>query len=142
MYHGAIFYPDISNCMSAQTKENAARLLEEKHREILKFYPLMANEIIKAKFAKDTGEVIFTSGGRVDILANQQSSKGSRRNTLNIEESALLNNVLFEDVLEPVVCVPRRTIGREALVNPDELNGKINYFTTSGEIAPSYSNVC
>jgi ribonucleoside-diphosphate reductase alpha chain len=35
-------------------------------------------------------------------------------------------------VLEPVVCVPRRTIGKEASINPDELNGKINYFTTSG----------
>jgi len=35
-------------------------------------------------------------------------------------------------VLEPVVNVPRRTIGKLALINPDELNGKINYFTTSG----------
>ena len=35
-------------------------------------------------------------------------------------------------VLEPVVNVPRRTIGKSASINPDELNGKINYFTTSG----------
>ena len=97
MYHGAIFYPDINNAMSAQTKENAAKLLSEKHREILKFYPLMANEIRSSKFSKDTAEVTFTSGGRVDILANQQNTKGARRHTLNIEESALLNNVLFED---------------------------------------------
>lgn len=97
MYHGAIFYPDINNSMSAQTKENAAKLLAEKHREIIKFYPLIANEISNAKFSNDKAEVMFTSGGRVDILANQQSAKGSRRHTLNIEESALLNNELFQD---------------------------------------------
>lgn len=132
MYHTAIFYPDIELSMSAQTKENASALLEEKHREILKFYPLIANEIVKASFSKDNAEIIFTSGGRIDILANQQSAKGARRKRLNIEESALLNNLLFKDVLEPIVNVPRRTIGEQCLINPEELNGQINFFTTSG----------
>jgi ribonucleoside-diphosphate reductase alpha chain len=49
-----------------------------------------------------------------------------------VEESNLLNNALFEDVLEPIVNVPRRTIGKEALINPEELNGQINFMTTSG----------
>ena len=35
-------------------------------------------------------------------------------------------------VLEPVVNIPRRTIGKKAEVNPEELNGQINFFTTSG----------
>lgn len=35
-------------------------------------------------------------------------------------------------MLEPIVNVPRRTIGKLAQVSPEELNGKINYFTTSG----------
>lgn len=132
MYHAAIFYPDIEISMSAQTKENASKLLEEKHREILRYYPLIANEIVRANFSKDSAEVIFTSGGRIDILANQQSSKGMRRRRLNIEEAALLDNNLFKDVLEPIVNVPRRTIGKLAVVNPEELNGSINFFTTSG----------
>ena len=51
---------------------------------------------------------------------------------MNVEESALLNNELFKDVLEPVVNVPRRTIGKLATINPYELNGMINYLTTSG----------
>jgi len=131
MYHTAIFYPDIELSMTAQTRENAAKLVDEKHREIIKFYPLMANEIKKFSSSKDDAEIIFTSGGRIDILANQQSTKGARRKRLNIEESALLNSDLFQDVLEPIVNVPRRTVGREAVVNPEELNGQINFFTTS-----------
>jgi ribonucleoside-diphosphate reductase alpha chain len=68
----------------------------------------------------------------VDILANHQSSKGGRRHRIQIEESALLNNVLFEDVLEPIVNTPRRTIGKIACVAPEELNGQINFLSTPG----------
>lgn len=131
MYHAAIFFPDIEISMTAQTRENAAKLVDEKHRELTKFYPLLKNEITKYSSSKDAVEVLFTSGGRVDVLANNQSTKGARRKRLNVEEAAQLNAALFDDVLEPVVNVPRRTIGRQALVNPEELNGSINFFTTS-----------
>lgn len=132
MVHAAIWHPDIEITMTAQTRENAAKLVEEKFREILRFYPLIQNEIMgKPQFSKDSVEIVFTSGGRIDIMANAQSSKGARRKRLNVEESALLNNQLFEDVLEPIVNVPRRTIGKQALINPEELNGQINFMTTS-----------
>lgn len=131
MYHAAIFFPDIELSMTAQTRENASKLIDEKHREILKFYPLMANEVTSYRSSKDSAEVLFTSGGRIDVLANNQSTKGARRKRLAIEEAAQLNSLLFQDVLEPVVNVPRRTIGKKALVNPEELNGSINFFTTS-----------
>lgn len=132
LYLVAIFYPDIDLSMTAQTKENASKLMEEKHREIIKFYPLLANEIVKANFSKDNADVKFSSGSFINVMANQQSSKGARRKRISIEESALLNNTLFQDVLEPIVNVPRRTIGKQALINPEELNGQINFFTTSG----------
>src|SRR5690606_38805176 len=124
MYHTAVFFPDIEISMTAQTRENAAKLVDEKHREILKFYPMMANEITKYSSSKDSVEVVFTSGGRIDVLANNQSTKGARRKRLNVEEAAQINAQLFEDVLEPIVNVPRRTIGKEALINPEELNGQ------------------
>jgi ribonucleoside-diphosphate reductase alpha chain len=92
---------------------------------------MMANEITKYSASKDMVEVLFTSGGRIDVLANNQSTKGARRKRLNVEEAAQINATLFEDVLEPIVNVPRRTIGREAMINPEELNGQINFFTTS-----------
>lgn len=131
MIHTAIWFPDIEISMTAQTRENAAKLVDEKWRELQKFYPLLKNEVESYRSSKDSVEMIFTSGGRIDILANQQSTKGARRKRLNVEESAQLNNDLFQDVLEPVVNVPRRTIGKKAMVNPEELNGQINFFTTS-----------
>ena len=132
IYHSCIFYPDITISMSAQTKENASSISEEKHRELVKFFPLLQNEIVSTSFTKNGAEVIFRSGAVYNVLANSQSSKGQRRRKMTIEESALLNNDLYKDCLEPICNVPRRTIGRRATVNPWELNGMINFVTTSG----------
>lgn len=133
MVHCAIFFPDIEISMTAQTQNNASDLLKDKWHELVKFYPLLKDEITKPpSFTKDSAEIHFKSGGRIDVLANAQSSKGQRRKRLQIEESALLNNRLFEDVLEPIPNVPRRTIGKKAVINPQEMNGQINFFTTAG----------
>lgn len=132
IYHTCIFFPDVNMSMSAQTKENASSISEDKHKEIIKKFPLLENELVKASFSKDSVEVIFKSGATYSILANAQSTKGQRRHRLNVEESALLNNELFKDVLEPVVNVPRRTIGEQSIISPYELNGMINFVTTSG----------
>ncbi|RPK23989.1 hypothetical protein [Paenibacillus xylanexedens] len=133
MVHCAIFFPDIEISMTAQTQSNASDLLKDKWYELVKFYPLLKDEITKPpSFTKDNAEIHFKSGGRIDVLANAQSSKGQRRKRLQIEESALLNNKLYEDVLEPIPNVPRRTIGKEAVINPQEMNGQINFFTTAG----------
>lgn len=132
MYHAALFFPDIEIAMSAQTKENAASLLKAKHHEILRFYPLLKNEVLKDSFSKMDARVEFTSGAIIDTLVNNPNSKGQRRKRLNIEESALLNNYLYQEVLEPIPNVPRRTIGKLAVINPEELNGQINFFSTSG----------
>ena len=131
MYHTAIFFPDVFLTMTAQTRENAAKLLKEKHAEIIKYYPLLANEITKASFSKDSAEILFTSGGRIDIMANSHSSKGARRHRMSVEEAAQINDELFQDALQPIVTVPRRTIGKEGLVNPEEMNGQICFYTTS-----------
>lgn len=132
IYHTCIFFPDVNMSMSAQTKENASSISEDKHKEIIKKFPLLENEIVKSSFSKESVEVIFKSGATYSILANAQSTKGQRRHRLNVEESALLNNELFKDVLEPVVNVPRRTIGEQSIISPYELNGMINFVTTSG----------
>lgn len=131
LYVVAILFPDSNLSMSAQTREASARLIKEKHNEIKKYYPLIASDIVKENLAKDTVEIIFTSGSKIDNLANTQSSKGLRRHRLNMEESALINDLVFQDALEPIPNVPRRTIGRESLINADELSGQIHFLTTA-----------
>ena len=133
MYLTSIFFPVIDLAMTAQTKENAAELIKDKHSEIMKHFPMLENEIKgKPRFSKNDAEVNFKSDSKIDNLANAQSSKGQRRKRINIEESALLNDVLFQDALKPIVEVPRYTVGKLGVVDPCELNQQINFFTTSG----------
>lgn len=128
----ATLTPHITLSVTAQTRENSAALLEDKTNEILMHYPLLENEIEYKRFSKGDAIIRFKNGATITNLANTQSSKGRRRNRIKIEESALLNNTLFEDALEPIVEVPRTTAGSLALVDPEEMNFQIHFFTTSG----------
>lgn len=133
MFVVAILFPDIELALTAQTKENAAELLKDKTNEILKYYPLINNELAeKPRFSKGDAEIKFRSGSRIDILANSQSSKGQRRKRIKIEESALLDDITFQDALKPIVEVPRYTIGKLAIPDPQELNQQIHFFSTAG----------
>lgn len=124
--------PNITLAITAQTKENAAALLEEKTDEILTHYPLLENEIALKRFSKNDALVKFRNGASITNLANAQTSKGRRKHRIKIEESALLNNTLYEDALEPITEVPRTTCGNLAIVDPEEMNYQIHFFTTSG----------
>lgn len=128
----AILYPGIKLALSAQTKENAARLLEDKTNELLIHFPLLENEIEFKRFSKGDAKICFKNGAFIDAIANAQTSKGQRRTRLRIEESNLLNNVLYQDALEPVVEVPRYTTGKLSIVDPQELNQQIHFYTTTG----------
>lgn len=138
MYLVGMRFSDIDLALTAQTKENAAELLRDKTLEIIKYYPMLENELeggsIKngTRFSKNDAEVRLKSGARIDVLANAQTSKGQRRKRINIEEAALLNDVMFQDALKPIVEVPRYTVGKLGVVDPQELNQQINFFTTSG----------
>lgn len=132
MFIIAVLYPGITMSLTAQTKANAAELLKDKYDEITRQYPLLKNEMLKPRIAKDDFELSFVNGSRIDVLANAQSSKGQRRNRIQIEESALIDNFTFEDALKPIVEIGRTTSGKLGVVDPLELNQQINFFTTSG----------
>lgn len=132
MFILAVLYPGITMSLTAQTKANAAELLKDKYDEITRQYPLLKNEMLKPRIAKDDFELTFTNGSRIDVLANAQSSKGQRRNRIQIEESALIDNYTFEDALKPIVEIGRTTQGKIGIPDPQELNQQINFFTTSG----------
>lgn len=127
-----VFFPEITISLSAQTKENAADLLKDKYYEIIRFYPMLKNEVEKANFAKGNALIIFKNGAQLDNLANSQTSKGQRRKRMNMEESALIDNDTFLDALLPIVEVPRVCVGKYSITDPEELNQQINFFTTAG----------
>lgn len=133
--HSAIFYPDTSIAVSAQTKENSASLIGAKFKEIIALFPILEKEFYPAPRSNVDGKtnvnIKWKSGAEIDNLVNNQTSKGQRRRKLIIEEVAQMNNKLYVDVLEPIPNVPRRTIGDLAITSPVEVQGQIHFFTTS-----------
>ncbi|MFA6809423.1 MAG: hypothetical protein WCR27_10585, partial [Eubacteriales bacterium] len=130
-FHEAIWFPKLYNSMSAETKEQSAKILKEKWNEILAQFPALKNELLdKPNFSKDTSELRWKNGSKTDNLANSHSVKGLRRHRLRIEESARVNNELFDDALKPVADTVRYTAGN-GLQQPKELTSSIHFFSTT-----------
>jgi ribonucleoside-diphosphate reductase alpha chain len=129
-YHTACCFPNITTSITASTKESAVKIWKDKHDEILRFYPTFADNIRSANFSKDSGRVEFQNGSVIDSLANAQTSKGLRRRRGGLEESALIDKDTYDDAIEPIFNISRATMTGE--IDPEELNGQINRFSTSG----------
>ena len=99
---------------------------------------MIENEVKKKTFQRGVAEIHVKNGSIIDNLANHRNSLGQRRKRIHIEEAALLNNELFDEVMKPIVEVPRYTCGKLAIVNPEELNQQIHFFSTPGKILPHY----
>ena len=128
----AVWFPGVTLSVTAQTKENASKLMKDKYSEIIRAWPLLENEVAKPSFTSNEAYILFKNGSRIDALANSQTSKGQRRKRINVEESVLCDAETFQDAIEPIVEAPRYTVGKLGVVDPCELNRQINYFTTPG----------
>ena len=130
--HRCVFFPCSNVSITAQTKERAAQNLKEKYDELIRFYPLLKEEIYSTKFSKDMAEIELHNGSRYNNLANNQQSKGLRRHAGDMDEDNLTDEQTYLDALEPIFNVPRRTTGKKGIIDPAELNGQINFFTSAG----------
>jgi hypothetical protein len=130
-FHEDIFYPKLFNSMSAETREQSAKIMKEKWNEITSQYPALKEEILeKPQFSKDNAEIKWKNGSITNNLANSHTVKGLRRHRLRIEESARINNELFDDALKPVADTVRPTAGT-GIKNPKETQSSIHFFTTT-----------
>ena len=123
-------YPNIVIAMTAQTKESAARIMKAKYNEIIRYYPLLENETVYARFTRNDAEVKFKNGSIYKCLAESENSKGERAHRIRRDESALSNEEVFLDAIKPIVEVPRVLTGKARIPNPEELNGQIHSFST------------
>lgn len=62
----AIRYPNIELSVTAQTKENAALLIKDKYNEMVRYYPMVANEVAKTSFIKGDALILLKNGARID----------------------------------------------------------------------------
>lgn len=139
-FHTCIFYPNVTMALTAQTRENSAKLIQDKYDELIRAFPLLKEEIYSVKTSKDTVVIEFHNGSKLTNVANQQSSKGAHYQRGLVDEDNLTDETTYFDVLEPIFStVPRRTVGKKCVVDSHERNFQISQLTSSGfRNSPAY----
>lgn len=142
LIHTAVFYPRCQLSVTAQTKEQSAKLIREKYEDIIKNFPLIKEEIFSYSTNAQQTKIVFHNGSTIDNLTNSFNSNGLRRNRASIEEAFLLDEKVFLEAIEPIFSVPRMINPAKKILDFYELNGSINYFTSAGYRGSDAYNRC
>ena len=129
-----ILYPGAKLFITSGGKEQAANIAREKIDEILDLIPGFKREIDWKQTnlgGKDYVRVVFKNGSKLDIVAASQRTRGGRRHGGLIEEAILVDGVLLNEVILPLMNVSRSCANGQT--NPEEtLNKSQIYVTTAG----------
>lgn len=136
----SIMLPGSKGFTCADTKKQAAQIIEEKTNEIFGLFPFFVNElnisdVDRAKkkygnFGSDYAEITFKNGSHMDIVSTTNAARGGRRHWGTLEEFALMNGDEVNEVIIPLMNVDRRTMA--GLINPTEPHAAQTMITTAG----------
>ena len=136
----SIMLPGSKGFTCADTKKQAAQIIEEKTNEIFGLFPFFVNElnisdVDRAKkkygnFGSDYAEITFKNGSHMDIVSTTNAARGGRRHWGTLEEFALMNGDEVNEIIIPLMNVDRRTMS--GLINPTEPHAAQTMITTAG----------
>jgi len=131
LYLMAILYPDTTWSMSAQTLQTSAGFFSDKHADIMRFYPMLLNEIDgKVRISDNAVEICFKNGSVITNVTNSGTAKGLRRNGLVFEEAALMNFNNYRDNTEPLTSEEIKSPRYQSVYDP-YCSNKQNFVTTA-----------
>lgn len=135
-----IMQPRSKGFTCADTKKQAAQIVEEKTNEIYRMFPFLVNELkisdidkIKKKYGNmgsDYAELKFRNDSQIDIVNTGNAGRGGRRHWGTLEEFAMMDGDAVNEVVIPLMNVDRRTVA--GLLNPTEPHAAQTMITTAG----------
>lgn len=135
-----IVQPRSKGFTCADTKKQAAQIVEEKTNEVYRMFPFFVNElkisdIDKAKgkygnMGSDYAELKFRNDSQIDIVNTGNAGRGGRRHWGTLEEFAMMDGDAVNEVIIPLMNVDRRTVA--GLLNPTEPHAAQTMITTAG----------
>lgn len=136
----SIFLPGSKGFVCADTKKQAAMIVEEKMNEVFRLFPFFINELkisdadkAKKKFGNvgsDYAEIKFRNDSQMDIVNTGNAGRGGRRHHGTLEEFAFMDGDNVNEVVIPLLNVDRRTVA--GLLNPTEPHAQQTMITTAG----------
>ena len=135
-----IMQPRSKGFTCADTKKQAAQIVEEKTNEIYRLFPFLVNELnisdldkLKKKYGNmgsDYAEIKFRNDSQIDIVNTGNAGRGGRRHWGTLEEFAMMDGDAVNEVVIPLMNVDRRTVA--GLLNPTEPHAAQTMITTAG----------
>ena len=135
-----IVLPGAKGFVCADTKKQAAMIVEEKMNEDFRLFPFFVNELkisevdkAKKKYGNvgnDYAEMKFRNDSQMDIVNTTNAGRGGRRHLGNLEEFAFMDGDNVNEVVIPLLNVDRRTVA--GLLNPTEPHAQQIMITTAG----------
>ena len=87
-FHRAIFHPGSSLAITAPSKTQAASIAKQTVNDLLGRFPLLKNELKGDPVGgKDSFEVRFKNGSKIEITAALESTRGRRFDGILVDES-------------------------------------------------------
>lgn len=136
----SIMLPGSKGFTCADTKKQAAQIIEEKTNEIFRLFPFFVNELNisdadKAKkkygnFGADYAEITMKNESRMDIVSTTNAARGGRRHWGTLEEFALMDGDEVNEIIIPLMNVDRRTVA--GILNETEPHAQQTMITTAG----------
>ena len=129
-YVKCILYPNNHEAIAMPTKNQSAKVTQEKVEEIWRDYPALKNEIKVISFQKDYVKLVFKNGSTLDTLTVGESSRGLRANGIGLEEivDPRMDRDTINEVILPILAQPRRT---KHGIDPNEVSLAQAYVTTA-----------
>ena len=131
VYILAILYPESTWSMSAQTLEASAGFFSDKHADIVRFYPIIGQEIDKCRITDNFVEIRFKSGSVITNMTNNGTAKGMRRNGCTFEECALMDFTKYQDNTEPITPEPYKSVLKYMSTADPYARNKQTFVTTA-----------
>lgn len=136
-YLQCVFIPNHVGSIVAPNKNQAAKVSQQKIKEIWRYWPLLQNELEEynggphANFGKDYCDLYFKNGSRLSIVGALDSDRGIRTHATLIDEVRDQDGEMISTVVLPQMNVSRRMAN--GLVNPyEKINTQVIYATSAG----------
>ena len=134
----AVFLPNSKLIIVSDVKGTVIKIAKQKFEEIWTHWPLLRNELKTRSADGEQGEkkggdyyeLYFKNGSTIFVIS-KDTSRGIRATSAILEESALIDEISYNEVILPQMNVPRREV--DGSLNPEEPVASQTFITTAAE---------
>lgn len=126
-----IFLPGTKGAIVAPGANQGVEIAREKINQIFSIWPLLEKEIAKKNESQTEINLLFKNNSNFDVLTVTSKSRGSRRNTLIVDEVRDHDPKKLNPIVIPVLNISRRTAC--GTMNPYEKHSPVTWISSASQ---------